>query len=577
MRRIVLVAICWCIGLALVVQLAFANDAGVAVPDAPTAGRIAPDAGVLVPDAATPSVLAPDAFVVVQDALTTRALPEDARRRKRYRDAAVDAPVDAAIDAPIDAPLDAAVDAAVPDAPSAAALEAEAQERAVDAPVVETAPEGAPASKESTFFTLKIIFGLALLLALAYLGGHPRVLRIEERLGIRGAITAGFPFVALGVIASQPDVGILSADMLPKLRPLLQFGLGWIGFIIGAQLDIRVLDRVPTGSAYLILLEALAPFAVVATACGAVMTLGFGLPLDDLAVWRDIVLLGTAAAMTAPRRFRGFANRTWHEGRGADALLGQLDEIVGVAGLLFMMAYFRDDSASLVQLPGTWWLFIMLGIGVVVGVLVLALIRVPKSNAEFLAVVLGVLAFASGMSGVLRLSAIVVCFVAGVLVTNFPNEQRASVFKILNHLERPLHLLFLMVAGAVWSVTDWRGWALVPLFVIARITGKWLGIYAGRRVIGHVLPTVFTKNRELVLPMSTLSIALVVSVERFRDPGLSWVVTAVIGGSVLAEVLVGFSPAPNAQPLEPLSSASGTMTRVPLDELDDLDENGGPR
>ena len=69
-------------------------------------------------------------------------------------------------------------------------------------------------------------------------------------------------------------------------------------------------------------------------------------------LWRDMILLGTAAAMTAPRKFRGFANRTWHEGRGVDVLLGQLDELVGVIGLLFITAYFRDDTgAATWQLP----------------------------------------------------------------------------------------------------------------------------------------------------------------------------------------------------------------------------------
>lgn len=533
-RRSYLVVLCWLTGLALA-HVAFATDGGIESDDAGVVSE-APDAGVVVSEA-------PDAGVVFEapDAGVAR---KRSRPRTRVRDAGIDAPVDAvdaAIDAPIDAPVDAAVDAGI-DAPSAAALEAEAQERAVDAPVVEAEPEGAPASTASTVFAFKIVFGLAVLLALAYVGGHPRALRLQERFGLRGAITAGFPFVALGVIASHPDIGILSADMLPKVRPVLQFGLGWIGFIIGAQLDIRVLDRVPRGSAYLIMIEALLPFAVVAAVCGAVMTIGFGLPLTDLAVWRDIVLLGTAAAMTAPRKFHGFANRTWDEGKGADALLGQLDEIVGVIGLLFMMAYFRDHSGAPLALPGTWWLFISLGIGVVVGVLIFAMIRVPRTSAEFLAVVLGVIAFASGLSGVLRLSPIVVCFVAGVLVTNFPNDQRASMFNILNHLERPLQMLFLMIAGAVWSVTDWRGWALVPLFVAARIGGKWLGVAAGRRVVGHLLPSAYSEKRELVLPMSTLSIALVVSIERFRDPGLSWVVTAVIAGALLTEVIVGLQP-----------------------------------
>src|SRR5688572_7596601 len=184
-------------------------------------------------------------------------------------------------------------------------------------------------TKNNTLFAIKVIAGLVALLALAYLGGHRKVVRFQDRLGISGVITAGFPFVALGVIASLPSVGILNDDVLSRLRPILHFGLGWLGFIIGAQLDIRVLDRVPKGTAYLIFVEALGPFAITAAGCGALM-IAFGMSISDPATWRDMILLGTAAAMTAPRKFRGFANRTWHEGRGVDVLLGQLDEMVGV-------------------------------------------------------------------------------------------------------------------------------------------------------------------------------------------------------------------------------------------------------
>lgn len=407
----------------------------------------------------------------------------------------------------------------------------------LDPPAAETVPEGPPASKQGTVFAIKVILGLIALLVLAYLGGHPSTLRVLERLGIRGVMTAGFPFVALGLIASQPSVGILTDDVIPQLRPVLQFGLGWLGFIIGAQLDIRVLDRVPRGTAYLSLVEALGPFVLTTVGCGAVMV-SFGLSLDDPAVWRDLILLGTAAAMTAPRRFRGFANRSWREGRSADVLLGQLDEFVGVIGLLFLTAYFRGNDGSSWALPGTAWVFVSIGLGVTIGVLIFAMIRVPTSNAEFLAVVLGAVAFASGLAGYLRLSPIVICFLAGVLVTNFPNEQRASVFKILARLERPVHLVFLMLAGALWAVGDWRGWALVVPFVILRVSGKYLGILATRTAFGALMPAEFLHGRQLVVPMSSLSIALVVSIERFRDPGLPWVITAVIGSAIIMELLV---------------------------------------
>jgi Kef-type K+ transport system membrane component KefB len=420
-------------------------------------------------------------------------------------------------------------------------------------------------------FAIKIIGGLIGLVVLAYLGGHRRVVRFQERLGISGVITAGFPFVALGLIASQPSVGILTGAVLERLRPVLHFGLGWLGFIIGAQLDIRVLDRVPKGTAYLILVEALGPFGITAAGCGIVMIV-FGMSIDNVATWRDVILLGTAAAMTAPRKFRGFANRTWHEGRGVDVLLGQLDELVGVIGLLFITAYFRSATAGSWELPDTAWVFVSLGLGVAIGVLIFAMIRVPVSNAEFLAVVLGGIAFASGLAGYLELSPIVICFIAGVLVTNFPNEQRESVFRILNHLERPVQLLFLIIAGALWNVFDWRGWALVPLFVAGRVIGKWTGVIASKTALGATLPSAFVDQRQLVTPMSGLAIALVISLESlYHDEGIPWIVTAVIGGSIVTELLVSRTSAPE-QPLSRIERARTPPAGVPIPAaIDGLD------
>ncbi|HVK89205.1 MAG TPA: hypothetical protein VM513_34020 [Kofleriaceae bacterium] len=436
------------------------------------------------------------------------------------------------------------------------------------------APPDAKTTSESSLFAIKVILGLVVLVVLAYLGGHRKVIRYQERLGISGVITAGFPFVALGLIASSSSVGVLDPEVIGRLRPLLHFGLGWLGFIIGAQLDIRVLDRVPKGTAYLILVEALGPFAVTAAACGALM-LSFGLSWSDPSMWRDVILLGAAAAMTAPRRYRGFANRTWKEGKSVDVLLAQLDEFAGVIGLLFITAYFREDASQTTWvLPDTAWVFVSLGLGVAIGVLIFAMVRVPQSNAEFLAIVLGGLAFASGLAGFLRLSPIVVCFLAGVLVANFPNDQRASIFRILDHLERPVHLLFLIIAGAVWDVYDWRGWALVPLFVIGRVAGKYAGVLAGRTVVGSLLPAGFADRRQLVAPLSGLSIALVISVASlYADTGLRWVMTAVIGGSIVTELLVQLTT-PNER--APTSDGARRAAIDELDEDEDEDEDEQP-
>jgi Kef-type K+ transport system membrane component KefB len=436
-------------------------------------------------------------------------------------------------------------------------------------------PEPAPAHEGNrAAVIIKLVLGFVAIFAISYIGSHKKVVRAQERLGIGGVIAAGFPFVALGVIVRQPQIGILTHDVIERMRPLLHFGLGWLGFIIGAQLDIRLLDRLPRGTAYLVVVEALAPFAVAAAAAGGcAVALGIS-DWREPTFWRDLILLGAAAAMTAPRRFRGFANRGWREGRGADTLLAQLDEIVGVVGLLFVAAYFRPTGTAGWQIPGTAWLFVTIGLGVVVGILIFTIVRVPVNSGEFLAVVLGSVALGSGLAGYLYLSPIVVCFVAGALVTNFPCEQRDEIFRILNHLERPIHLLFLIVAGAIWNVTELAPWAIVPAFVIARIIGKWIGVFAAAKTVGSAMPKGFADERVLVSPLSPLSIALVLSLHGSVGGAASgWIVTVVIAGAMLTEVAVTFTSPPVPASATQLPAA---VFEEAIDAVDDLDEQTGP-
>ena len=70
--------------------------------------------------------------------------------------------------------------------------------------------------------------------------------------------------------------------------------------------------------------------------------------------------------------------------------------------------------------------------------------------------------------------------------------------------------------------------------------------------------------------MSGLSIALVISVSSlYNDAGLPWVVTAVIGGSIVSEFLVQLTSTEAASISAPIDELEKS---APIDELDDLDE-----
>src|SRR5690606_35664929 len=157
-----------------------------------------------------------------------------------------------------------------------------------DHPIVTPPPAPAPTAGE----VVKAILGLLVILVLAYLAGHPRVQEIEELLGISQVVTAGFPFVLLGLIAHHPSVGILSDAVLDQIRPFNPLGLGWIGFTIGFRFDARRLEALPRGIGPAQLLTGVLPFAGIVGACALILLIagGFG----EGTFLRDAIILGTA-------------------------------------------------------------------------------------------------------------------------------------------------------------------------------------------------------------------------------------------------------------------------------------------
>jgi len=418
----------------------------------------------------------------------------------------------------------------------------ETAQRLATPEAVDVAPvEPIPAAKRPPVL-IKTILGLIALLALAYLGGHPRMRVLEQRLRISQVVTAGFPFIALGVVANLPSVGILTDTVLDELTPVLRLGLGWIGFAAGYRFDTRAFDDLPKDTAKAVGFATLMPFLTVLTAASLLLLLASDwtdATFRDPIFLRDALILGTAGAMTArsaSRLVNGNANDGWQQ---RFKKIVQLEQLAGIAGLAFIAAYFRPQGPDLGwHLPGTAWIFLTVGLGATIGIVAYTILRRPATGAESVVLLLGTVAFAAGSASALFVSPIVVCFVAGVLLANFPGASKDRLGDALEKLERPIYLLFLVVVGAIWNFEDWRGWVLLVVFVGARLAGKWLGAHLTSRYTNFdtLAHERWVANRA---PMGQLSIAIVVSAQLlFPHGSIPIVVTAVIGGAIVTEVLV---------------------------------------
>lgn len=399
--------------------------------------------------------------------------------------------------------------------------------------------EPVPRARRPTLVAGTILL-LVSLIGLAVLGSHPWVRDLEARLGISEVIAAGLPFVVIGLVARA--AGVLDAVVLQEISPILRLGLGWLGFVVGFQFDVRLLDQLPRGTAPFVGLAAGIPFVAVVLSSALVLLGVEGFrpqAFVDPIFLRDALLLGTAGAMTA----RGLHAVTR---AGAVSALDEVsrfswvEEVAAMFGLLVVAAYFRPHGGSIAwQLPGTAWLFLTVGVGAITGVLGYVILRRPASNAESVLLLLGSITLAAGMASYLLISPVVVCCVAGMLLVNVPSGFRERTRETLQKLERPIYLLFLAVAGALWDFSDLRGWVLMVVFVGARLGGRFLGVYLGvRSAEGLDIPP--SARRALaVAPMGPLAIAVVVNAQTLYPGGtIAQIVTAVIGGAFVTEVVV---------------------------------------
>jgi hypothetical protein len=387
---------------------------------------------------------------------------------------------------------------------------------------------------------IKTIVGLLLLMFLAYLGGHKQVLEWERRLGIAQVITAGLPFIVLGMIARMPSVGILTDPVLTELSPVLRIGLSSVGFVAGFRFNANKFHGLPKGTASVTALVTLLPAATVVGATAPLLLLlssqTLSASLQDPVFIRDALILATCGAMTARSAVR------WLDAQGQDGLAGRiirLEELAGVLGIAFIASFFRPaDLESGWQIPYVAWFLITIGLGATLGIIFYSILQWTPRGPDFLAMTLGAISFAAGAAGYLHLSSVAVAFIAGVMLANFPGTFQPRLLQMLKRLERPIYLVSLFVIGALWQVDDWRGWALMPVFMASRLFGKWLAAtVAGRRAN---MPVTAVESRVLAIsPIGTLAIAIVVNAQLLYPGGsISLIVSAVIGGGVLTEAFV---------------------------------------
>ncbi len=336
---------------------------------------------------------------------------------------------------------------------------------------------GGGASAESTATVVALLIGVGI----AYLFANFVVERVQKRF----LVVAGVEYLVLGLLLgpSVPQIHVL--DDIAGLLPLIALAAGWVGLLRGMEFDIdRFRDR-PPGALRTVAMHILVPGALVGGLAymllfgGLAEQLGVSLEFAEEIPWRagaaSCFLLGCAAASDSSEPYDLLSTRYEIEGELSGWLractrLGDFFVIV-VFGLLFCIFHPRVSTHP----TEAEWFLIQVALGVGLGALFVPFLGGHETpNGRFLALV-GIITFASGAAYFLELSPLAVNVFLGFVLVNVARTGR-QMLETLNGTERPMWLVLLVLAGALWHPPP-----LVPTlvalaaFILLRLIGKWTG------------------------------------------------------------------------------------------------------
>jgi len=391
----------------------------------------------------------------------------------------------------------------------------------------EAAHGGGGSSMITVLFLLAVVIG-------AYMLTH----FVVERLQRTYLLVTGVEYMLLGVLMGPNVVEqIHPFTDLRALGPVFAFAAGWIGLLYGMELNLRELVASADRSIRLALADALV--TGVGTTALAILAFRSGLLIPmvpDAQAWPAAMLLGCAAGASSSSAVDLIRSR--YPDLQTELLptlrrTARLGDLFAIAAFGLIFCVFHEGETLLSREP-VWaeWLVISVGLGIVLGLVFMTFLsKEGGSNDAFLAMI-GILLFASGAAFFLQVSALLVNLVLGVVVVQ--TAKGVAVRQQLERTEKPVKLVLLLFAGALWAPVD-------PLPAVVACLG-YIGLRLIGKALGSYLATVGTPLRGDIfrglLAQGNVAVAMAVSIKLVYDgPAVDLAYTAVLVSVAVHEII----------------------------------------
>jgi hypothetical protein len=364
--------------------------------------------------------------------------------------------------------------------------------------------------------------------------------RLRDRFGYVG----GAEYVVIGFLLGPQMTGLLGAEQVQDLTPIVSLALGWLGMLLGTYFRLPTMAVIEASHLQVAFAEALATFGCALAALLALFHYAAGYPWPEATV--QAVTLAAVATLSSPAAVDAVTRRAGQVSPIFPVLrlTSRIGALVAVAAFGLVVAIFHQGQVSLSVRPptATEWAVINLAVGVASGVL-FHLFLGPrkhgdeiKEDSRLFVALAGAIIVASGASYYLNLSPIFTNLVLGFILANSGSAHR-DVTRLLLATERPVYLALLIFAGAAWNPGSPELLFIAPLFVVIRLAARFLG----GAVAGGLMAPPELRNPRLsraLLAQGGIAVALAVNYTQVRpDLNPDVILTATLVSVLLFDIV----------------------------------------
>jgi Kef-type K+ transport system membrane component KefB len=281
-------------------------------------------------------------------------------------------------------------------------------------------------------------------------------------------------FIVLGLIFGS--IGVIPPSAMESLRPIVDLALGFIGFRIGSELDIKELLKVSKKLFIILMCEAIATFVLV--------TLVFQLVFGQLYI---SLIFGAIASATAPAATVEVIREYCAKGELTQVILFilALDDIIAVLLFNFVITYASPQVVwSLITLL-TPLIEIVLAflLGGLLGFVLVGVEELFKDETEWLILTVASVILCTGVSQFFGFSSILSNMAVGITMENLHAVKIKQFEEKLEIIILPLFIGFFVLTGARLNLAILvEVIEFAAIYVSARTAGKLLGAYGGTKL-----------------------------------------------------------------------------------------------